>query len=395
MNKMISAIVPFYQSKTTIEKCLNSLQTQTYSNFEVICVSDGSDDGSIEIVKQFVNSDFRFKLIEQTNGGVSKARNTGFKEATGSHIQFIDSDDYANEKMFEVMLNRMIETDADIVVCNYNHLCMKHYFGDEIVDLNDKLNFLKLAQSTFTIVFPWNKLYKKEVITELFDEEVRFTEDDLFGLSNMVNAKKLAGVSDILYNYYVTPSDAAYEELSCVSRIALADNFWITKETFWYKRASLYEKSYKALRKKLDHELATYVAMARIFDFMIWEIIVFNTIGSIEKGIYLEMQNIFKEDLFIRSLTIKEKHGVIYNEKLSFDNDLIDMFTKIVIQTNDKVLNEELNLRTFDVAILSFVKMFIIVNEKELNDIDILANAYIELKENNTLEAKYVNELFN
>ena len=101
INNTISVIVPIYNAELYLEQCLESIKNQTYKNFEVIMIDDGSTDKSQEICKKFSNSDKRFKLICQKNSGVSAARNKGISEATGKYIYFCDSDDFCNIDIFD------------------------------------------------------------------------------------------------------------------------------------------------------------------------------------------------------------------------------------------------------------------------------------------------------
>ena len=196
--KKISVIVPFFNSRKTLDRCLNSILAQTYKNFELIAVNDGSTDNSLEIVSSYAEKDNRIKIVNKAHKGVSSARNKALEVATGDLIQFVDADDDIEPDMFETAVSLMEETGADIVVCNHDHPCIMNYFGDSVLDFTDKKNIWRFYQNTFAGVVPWNKLYKREIITEKFDEEISFTEDDVFCLSNMANAKKIAGTSKVL-----------------------------------------------------------------------------------------------------------------------------------------------------------------------------------------------------
>ena len=116
----VSIIVPAYNVEQYIDKCLNSLVSQTIDDYEIIIVVDGSKDGSIEIVKQYYEKyPSIIKYYETANKGLSAARNYGLKKAKGEYVGFVDSDDYVSEKMFEKMYNYAINNECDIVVCNY------------------------------------------------------------------------------------------------------------------------------------------------------------------------------------------------------------------------------------------------------------------------------------
>ena len=116
--ELISIIVPVYNVQPYIERCINSLQQQTYSNIEIILVNDGSTDNCPQICDSFANADCRIKVIHKKNGGLSDARNTGLLEAKGELIAFVDSDDWVSPYYIEVMYDIMQRQLADIVECD-------------------------------------------------------------------------------------------------------------------------------------------------------------------------------------------------------------------------------------------------------------------------------------
>ena len=114
---MILIIIPIFNSKKTLHRCIESLSSQSYSSFKVILVDDGSTDGSSEICDEYASSDPRFHVIHQKNAGVSNARNAGLKVACGDYIAFIDSDDYVETNYLESLLNALTTHQADIAYC--------------------------------------------------------------------------------------------------------------------------------------------------------------------------------------------------------------------------------------------------------------------------------------
>lgn len=108
---LISVIVPIYNVETYLTNCINSILDSTYTNLEVILVDDGSTDNSNKICDEFQTKDLRCKVIHQTNSGLSAARNTGLKEATGEYISFIDGDDFISPIMYETLYQAIIKDD--------------------------------------------------------------------------------------------------------------------------------------------------------------------------------------------------------------------------------------------------------------------------------------------
>ena len=112
----ISIIVPFYNTEKYIERCLTSLVNQTVSDIEIVCINDGSNDNSLEIVKTFANKDLRIKILEQENLKQGAARNNGTKIAVGEYIGFVDSDDWVDLDYFEKLYNAAKKYNSDIAL---------------------------------------------------------------------------------------------------------------------------------------------------------------------------------------------------------------------------------------------------------------------------------------
>ena len=115
---MISIIVPVYNSEKYLDECLKSIQKQSYRNFEVICVDDGSTDNSANIVNEYIKTDTRFQLFTQSNSGVSAARNLGLSKVSGEFICFVDSDDIIDNLFLENLIN--LAKDGSFAVCSYS-----------------------------------------------------------------------------------------------------------------------------------------------------------------------------------------------------------------------------------------------------------------------------------
>lgn len=390
----ISVIVPFYNSRKTIGRCIESILAQTYPEFEVLLVNDGSKDDTRKIVEQYMGKDSRLKMIDKEHAGVSAARNRGLEEASGDYIQFVDSDDYIERTMFETMLDVMHRENADIVLCNYTHPCIKNYLGDCVLDMEKFADRLRIYQNTFSLVVPWNKLYKRSVITDFFDEEVDFTEDELFGLANMCNARKIVSISEELYHYYAAPSDAAEEELSCISRIARADDFWKTKRTYWYMRTALMPKVAKILEQHFHAEEYNDFQYTRVFDFMLWELIIFYSLGADREGILREMQAIFGEREFVQSVNIRQKYGIRFkNFSEKERRQLVESFVRDCMAAYDDLTIHNKSERPFFVCLGIFVQYFV-EQCGPADCTDIVAEMFVCLKNNSTPEAVYVNTLF-
>ncbi len=156
----VSVIVPFYNVEKYIEKCLESLVTQTLEEIEIILVNDGSKDESCKIAKQFQEKHpEKIKYYEKNNGGLGDARNFGINYATGEYIAFLDSDDYVEPTMYEEMYNTAKKENSDMVECDF----MWEYPDKIVHDIGAIYNGKKEALEKARVV-AWNKLIKREII---------------------------------------------------------------------------------------------------------------------------------------------------------------------------------------------------------------------------------------
>ena len=144
----VSIIIPVYNGEKHLVECLNTIQNQTYSNLEIICINDGSKDNSLSILKEYQNKDNRFIIIDQKNSGQSKARNEGICRASGKYISFVDCDDFIELNMIEKMVLKAESTNADIVITNFSL-----YFEDtgQYESYRDEVLYYTLRDKVFTI----------------------------------------------------------------------------------------------------------------------------------------------------------------------------------------------------------------------------------------------------
>ena len=167
-NCLVSIVIPVYNVEKYIEKCLLSVINQTYKNLEIIIVNDGTKDNSLKICEKIKQMDERVKIINQKNGGLSCARNTGIDNANGEYICFVDSDDFLENDFVEVLLNFAKEKNVDICACDF-------WYIDEndkkwtLKEKNDKMysniEAIKdiLLDNQKTEVMTWNKIYKLDI----------------------------------------------------------------------------------------------------------------------------------------------------------------------------------------------------------------------------------------
>lgn len=214
-NPKISIIVPCYNASKYIAKCLQSIINQSYKNIEIICVNDGSTDNTLNILRKIQRKDKRIVIINKRNGGVSAARNDGIKKSVGDYILFVDSDDYIDEQMVELLVEKSIEHDSDIVKCNRSDVYLRDNF---IIDRkpiwNSERVFLhyKFHNDIYPEFFKrnrlcsiWMTLIRKNVLVlnnVLFDEDLVVNEDEVFASNVFTVANKFVYLPNNLY-YYV------------------------------------------------------------------------------------------------------------------------------------------------------------------------------------------------
>lgn len=195
----VSVIVPIYNTEKYLEKCLDSIRTQTYSDIEVIMVDDGSTDGSKNVANGYAERDNRFRLFSQENAGVSAARNHGLDVAEGEYILFVDSDDWLEPQMIEKLVYNMIAYSTDISACQYDRSACFTGETTEVWNRNIALQyFLVHKQINGSLV---NKLFKKEIVEcKRLDESIKYGEDAWFFWKNLLDIRSIAVSPDVLYH---------------------------------------------------------------------------------------------------------------------------------------------------------------------------------------------------
>ena len=200
--KKISIIVPVYNVEKYLNKCIESLVAQTYKDLEIILVDDGSKDNCPQMCDEWAIEDNRIKVIHKANGGVSSARNAGLNVATGEYIQFVDSDDYLELNACEILAGEMYEKNVDLVVSDYysHGFTRKKIIIQNFVEEDEETAFMQLYKNAL-FAFPWNKLYKKELIKNYFSNKLKYSEDFLFNCEYLANCKKISCINNCIYNY--------------------------------------------------------------------------------------------------------------------------------------------------------------------------------------------------
>lgn len=211
MKKLISIIMPIYNSEKYLQRAIESVLKQKFELFELILVNDGSTDKSYEICERYARIDSRIKVIDVSNQGVSSARNKGIHNSSGEYILFIDSDDVVEDTWCSDMYNFQMKNMDDIIVCGINR-CDSELKNSKPVILDPALEFININKKDFYIIYekwlfnsPVNKLYKREILLENkieFNKELSLGEDLIFNLEYLKHVNKdIVVINKPLYNY--------------------------------------------------------------------------------------------------------------------------------------------------------------------------------------------------
>ena len=204
----ISVIVPVYNAEGYIRKCLDSIVGQTYTDFEVLLVDDGSTDYSSQICDEYAKKHPNFKVYHIENSGPSRARNKGLDCAQGIYVTFVDADDWMETNALERYISAIESHQADVVKAGY----IKEYKKRNLVVNIDKEEEYTDIESFFVGIeeskyygFLWNGIYKRSVIGNIrMDETIRWCEDHLFTCEVLLHTNKMVLLPDVLYHYRKT-----------------------------------------------------------------------------------------------------------------------------------------------------------------------------------------------
>lgn len=213
MKTELSIILPVYNAEKTIDQCINSIVNQSYSDWELLIVDDGSTDSSPILINDWVKKDKRVSAFRQINKGVSAARNLGLREAKGRFIQFVDADDYIMSDCCEKMINGI--GNADICACGINEIVDGNIIKSKKIKLEQSCENESAVSLAFLLYesdllnSPFNKLFRSELIADVFPENMSMGEDLIFNLNYFRNCASVSIVSDCLYQYVRNESSSS------------------------------------------------------------------------------------------------------------------------------------------------------------------------------------------
>ncbi|MBI6056665.1 glycosyltransferase [Clostridium perfringens] len=315
MNKKISVIVPIYNVEKYLEKCINSILNQTYKNLEVILVDDGSPDNCGKICDEYALKDNRIKVIHKENGGLSSARNSGLDIATGDYIGFVDSDDWIESNMYEILLNNAIKYNADISVGgvvdlleeNDKYIKTKSTFNGtiETVCLNKQEAMKKFFLGSWSA---WDKLYKRKVHEHLRFPQGKINEDEAIAMHILDNCNNIVYTNEVFYNYISRPNSITTSEFS-------------EKKLDWYKNC----KYNLEFIKEKQPQLIKY-ALLRFCNSIMWSLrcisLTDNNFKDSAKLLVKELKVNKKDILRNELISRKEKFWIILILLTSINNNI-------------------------------------------------------------------------
>lgn len=219
MNPKISIIVPVYKVEKYLPRCVDSILSQTFKDFECILVDDGSPDNCGKICDEYAKKDSRIIVIHKENGGLSDARNAGIDVASGDYIGFVDSDDWIHPQMYEILYNYITKFNLGFVSCNYLNVYDNDNFDiQEKYDISNEINiynrtdvfnnFSSKNYNSKITPMVWNKLYSKSIFDKLRFEKGKINEDEYFMFPSIFLADDIGVIDHKLYYYYKSRNDS-------------------------------------------------------------------------------------------------------------------------------------------------------------------------------------------
>lgn len=216
----ISIIIPIYNVEKYLDRCMESLLGQTLQDIELIMVDDGSPDRCPQMCEEYARKDSRIKVIHKSNAGLGHARNSGLEVATGEFVAFIDSDDYVDTSMFEILYKEALKTRADAVFCAYQihdknrdgeilFSKQKLLHGEEIINyIADMIaSPVEIKEERMECMSAWNGIYKKKILDKknirFMSEREIVSEDIVFNVDFLKGCNCIALVPQPLYYYCI------------------------------------------------------------------------------------------------------------------------------------------------------------------------------------------------
>lgn len=230
MTPMVSMIVPVYNSEKTLSRCIDSILNQTYRDFELILLNDGSTDTSGEICDAYAKRDSRVRVVHKENTGVSDTRNRGIDLARGEYLQFLDSDDWITPDATALFVRTATEQQCDMVISQFYRVIGEHVSQkgaideDGLMDRSTYANHMMQKPADFYYGVLWNKFYKRSIITEhrlRMDHSISWCEDFMFNLEYVRHTQTIYAMKVPVYYYVKTKGSLVSQGMSMKKMIRM------------------------------------------------------------------------------------------------------------------------------------------------------------------------------
>lgn len=216
-NSLVTVIVPIYNAEKYLDRCLDSIVSQTYRNLEILLINDGSTDDSEEICRRYMNRDSRIRLFCQENHGQSAARNVGLDHMRGEYLTFVDADDYIERSYVEMLINELIKYEVPLAVCGFDMPGVTEARQDamdivgtgytsHIYSRNQVYNTLRHWHTSACFILLWGKLYVRDIFMTLRFPDGKICEDEAVFHRIYDQVEHVCYVDIKLYHYVQSPN---------------------------------------------------------------------------------------------------------------------------------------------------------------------------------------------
>lgn len=209
---LVTVIVPVYQVEQYLDRCIQSIQNQTYKNIEIFLIDDGSRDKSGMICDEYARKDPRIQVFHKTNGGLSDARNYGIERANGDYLVFVDSDDYISKDFIETMLESAIRNQSELVMCRFAQVTGEEFsdcqkIQERIVSVEEAFwHICNNSKQHILYTVAWNKLYKRKLFESVRYPIGRIHEDEGTTYKILAQVETVVVIDKEMYGYYMSPN---------------------------------------------------------------------------------------------------------------------------------------------------------------------------------------------
>ena len=319
MNRLISVIVPVYNVEKYLNKCVESIVNQTYTNLEIILVDDGSPDNCPQMCDEWAEKDSRIKVIHKENGGASDSRNAALDIAKGDYITFVDADDYISYECVEILLKALLENNCDMAAARYieikNGITKEKVYSKNTFIFNEVdywkyyyINRFSRWDISAGIIAVWNKIYKKEVFEDIRFPIGRISEDAFIAHEIASKCDRIAYVDKPLY-YYVIRSGSVSHSVGDVNK---ANRFFDIID-------AMKERTNYFIENNIDENLIKY-AYIDLFEYQIDRYYIFKNEYK-NKELYSKVKNDYR-----KTYQQTKNYNALNNDLYKKRNNLYTLF---------------------------------------------------------------------